>query len=254
MATPACIHSRRVSAFTLIELLTVIAIIGILAAILIPTVGAVRTRAAQTKSLSNLRQLGVAFRAFATDNKEYLPSANYNTSDSGGGSWDEVILPYLGYKMADGVVAPTAEALFFHPRDRAEPNAAKARRSYAMPRGDKANPAKHYVGVHDTSRPFYRRGTRLSELRQPNRVILLTERRDMGNNSFVGSWTFADVSDIQAQLVDPEKTHQLNGNGTLDFLFTDGHVKALKPDMTWGKENFGSPANPKAPGELWLVK
>ncbi|MEC7487460.1 MAG: prepilin-type N-terminal cleavage/methylation domain-containing protein, partial [Verrucomicrobiota bacterium] len=53
------------SAFTLIELLTVIAIIGILAAILIPAVGAVRQKASQAKSSSNMRQIALAYNNFS---------------------------------------------------------------------------------------------------------------------------------------------------------------------------------------------
>ncbi|PXA03097.1 hypothetical protein DDZ13_13595 [Coraliomargarita sinensis] len=51
--------------FTLIELLTVIAIIGILAAILIPAVGAVRIKAAQASSQSNLKQIALAYNNFS---------------------------------------------------------------------------------------------------------------------------------------------------------------------------------------------
>jgi prepilin-type N-terminal cleavage/methylation domain-containing protein/prepilin-type processing-associated H-X9-DG protein len=53
------------SGFTLIELLTVIAIIGILAAILIPAVGAVRIKAAQASSQSNLKQVALAYNNFS---------------------------------------------------------------------------------------------------------------------------------------------------------------------------------------------
>jgi prepilin-type N-terminal cleavage/methylation domain-containing protein/prepilin-type processing-associated H-X9-DG protein len=71
---------RPQAAFTLIELLTVIAIIGILAAILIPTVGAVRESARATQCVSNLRQIGVGLRMFAEDNRGFLPVATNFTA------------------------------------------------------------------------------------------------------------------------------------------------------------------------------
>lgn len=55
-------------AFTLIELLTVIAIIGILAAILIPVVGHVREQAKVAQCAVHLRDLGTAAHVYANDN------------------------------------------------------------------------------------------------------------------------------------------------------------------------------------------
>ena len=56
-------------AFTLIELLTVIAIIGILAAIVIPAVSRVRQTARNAQCVSNLRQWSQAVLLYANDNK-----------------------------------------------------------------------------------------------------------------------------------------------------------------------------------------
>ncbi|HLS27917.1 MAG TPA: type II secretion system protein [Opitutales bacterium] len=55
-------------AFTLIELLTVIAIIGILASILIPVTGQVREQGYRAKCQTNIRQQLLAMHMFADDN------------------------------------------------------------------------------------------------------------------------------------------------------------------------------------------
>lgn len=61
-------------AFTLIELLSVIAVIGVLSAILIPVVGKMRTQANLSESVSQLRQIGVAFSLYAQDHNGVYPA------------------------------------------------------------------------------------------------------------------------------------------------------------------------------------
>ena len=56
------------SAFTLLELLVVIAVIAILAALLLPALSGARLRAQQIKSLSNVKQLTLAGFMYSNDN------------------------------------------------------------------------------------------------------------------------------------------------------------------------------------------
>ena len=71
---PIAINRKYGIAFSLLELLVVIAIIAILAALLLPAVGSVKGKAKRTVCLNNLKQINVAVRLYADDHNSALPA------------------------------------------------------------------------------------------------------------------------------------------------------------------------------------
>ncbi len=68
-------HAARCAprAFTLVELLTVVGIIAVLIAVLLPMLSVVQRAAMQTRCASNLRQIGQAIVLYSADNAEWVP-------------------------------------------------------------------------------------------------------------------------------------------------------------------------------------
>lgn len=70
-------RASREPAFTLVELLVVIAVIAVLAGLLLPGVAAAKAKALKTRCVSNHRQLALAWALYAGDNDDRLARNGY---------------------------------------------------------------------------------------------------------------------------------------------------------------------------------
>ena len=89
--------------FTLVELLVVMAVVGLLASILTPFLRKGIDLAREGACKSNLRQWGIAFLTYAADHKGYLPHPDGQEraavgTDNGEHGWMDVLPPYMGLR------------------------------------------------------------------------------------------------------------------------------------------------------------
>jgi len=94
-------NTPRRQAFTLVELLVVITIIGMLVALLLPAVNAAREQARQTTCMNNQRNYGQAIQQFVTS-KDYFPayrsfmSSSLTSPGDFAISWQVALMPNYG--------------------------------------------------------------------------------------------------------------------------------------------------------------
>ena len=86
--TPLEVRRCFLTGFTLIELLVLIAIIALLLAILLPSLGKARDQAKNVRCRNNLKQIGLTFTLYTDDNEGKFPR--------NGGIWIVKFLPYIG--------------------------------------------------------------------------------------------------------------------------------------------------------------
>jgi type II secretory pathway pseudopilin PulG len=181
----------------LIELLTVIAIVGILAAITIPVIGMVRGKARAANSVSNLRQIFVALTLFADEHRDLFPKAAATVDWVPGEtnpaklSWAQQLLPYA-----------LGETFFLTPRFDREGSAyfIGARAAFVATGGQAA--------------------VRRNLIQFPSRFVLAGE-----TNYKFGEPDF-DKDDYTQNCLDTA-AGTLFADGTQAVLFADGHVSLI---------------------------
>lgn len=230
---PLCPPSQKPSAnnargFTLVELLTVIAIIVVLAAILIPVVGRVRENARTTHCARNLSGIGTAFQLYAADNKGLYPALRTQNSYKGeagtnptGKNWQEELSPYQSREVGDlSSLKAESDSYVFCPefvtRYRNDP---KWNSETSTSAGYGMNPN---LGVSGNN--VYKYRFKAALIAQPARTVLVG---DSGNYNLdvTSAW-----SPNTARLGGYGSGDPVRHAGKANYLYADGHVTLLDPD------------------------
>ncbi len=219
------------SAFTLVELLAVIAIIGILAAIIIPTVGHVRSAARDDVGLSHLRQIGLAASLYAGEHHNCYPYS-YKTGEY---DFSLVLAAYIAPGSAKYGEGMAGSEIFQDP-------------AATFPIG-----RLHY-SAHPVLMPDFANGGpqfNRSRLQRPGETVLVADGAqplsgDVHASFWAadggGSWTPFTGSAADGQPINPGPDTDTDssaghvrfraaGDSACKVVFADGHVRMLKKDQ-----------------------
>jgi prepilin-type N-terminal cleavage/methylation domain-containing protein/prepilin-type processing-associated H-X9-DG protein len=91
-------------AFTLVELLVVMAVIAILASLLLPALSTAKKRARAVHCLNNLKQIGAGAHMSAQDNDNML---QLDSLISGSGTWASILFTNVGLEQREMFLCPS---------------------------------------------------------------------------------------------------------------------------------------------------
>lgn len=232
-------------AFTLVEVLVVIAVIALLAAMLLPALNKARQSGRRTACVSNLRQLSVALSIYAGENQGDYPSVNQTNH------WPAQL--HRGYENFDVLLCPS---------DRRQPPRGVGITPDEAPRSYVMNLFRdHFAStLSPTELQRFNSGNFVGTMNEgsvgaPSDTIVFGEKRT-GVKDFY--FDLAGVFSGREHAVLEQRRHMRSsrpGSGGSNYAFADGSVKflpnghAFHPVNLWGVTGFIR-TNEGAQGEL----
>jgi prepilin-type N-terminal cleavage/methylation domain-containing protein/prepilin-type processing-associated H-X9-DG protein len=267
------IERRFHTAFTLIELLIVIAIIAILAAMLLPVLSKAKARATAIECQGNLKQLQLAWQMYANDHADFIPGNNW-WQEAGSNGMERCSLNWMtGWEdaTADDDTDNTNTDLLLNSQWSSLGDYTKSAAIYHCPAsrvmvkdGGGSFPLARTVSTNGwmgyTNRPdnsgfqFLRKTTDLVKISPSDAFVFIDERDDSVDDGFFG---VGMVNGYATMVEIPSNFH----GGVGPVTFADGHAELHRwrspdtqfPQQTVATEkyNFIS-VDPDDPDLLWL--
>lgn len=230
--------ATRRRGFTLVELMVVLAIVGLLAALLFPVFARAKRAAQELGSLSNMRQMGLALAMYAADHEGWFPAVKENLADPRMTTWVDEVQPYT-----------KARLLRRSPLDDSPAWA------------DLANPRLTSYGLNayfDFRHPPYF-GCSLDETVRPSETVVVAELRVrlLGSEFLVRGDHFhpqyygnpARVANARFQTLQWDPVRRLPRMTVFDeqtlvgpYIFADGHAARVPWPALWRQQDGQPPA------------
>jgi len=220
--------------FTLVELLVVIAIIGLLAGLGIPAINGGLGKARDGACLANMRQLGLAFLSYASENGGFLPRGNSNPDDTGASrEFYKAIygfIPTLNNKMSGKQV----NKVFLCPAEKQPPDKSNTccqyTASFALEAGNSSTTPTGQDGNGPRS---------LASIENQAKTIMLVDGK-IGNTGYMYSTESASTWNAVKEDIGksgPANTTKISfrhSNKTaIHAVYADGHAGTIK----WAERN-----------------
>jgi prepilin-type N-terminal cleavage/methylation domain-containing protein/prepilin-type processing-associated H-X9-DG protein len=249
------VRARSARAFTLIEVLVVVAIIALLVAVLMPALAAAKHRARMVVCATNLHTIGRAIFYYAQASKDELP-AGYRLNDKTkkyepSAETFEFLYPFVqkvGVKQGNLVSGSAGYILkipsYSCPEDR-EQHTTESKKINATTRVEIALSygVNSSILVDNDGRV-----RKLASIKNPSSIVAYLDAGDDQRSGDTG-WVLADgAADFNNNQCFFELRHR-TGN---QFLYLDGHVSfsqamhLSKPKVKNDRENYGLPPYPSA--------
>jgi prepilin-type N-terminal cleavage/methylation domain-containing protein/prepilin-type processing-associated H-X9-DG protein len=262
--------------FTLVELLTVIAVLAILATMLLPVLAKAREQARRTVCISNMHQIGLAMILYLDENMDTFPAANsvnnlaredwlhWDTGKYGGGSLEGRVIQrspiarYLGKFDTNLFRCPSDQLLrkldrWSDPVSNIQPAVSKPlpeaeknwvwqafRFSYALSSGNLVPGQSRGMAswIRKGDAPSYFRS---SAIRNPSEKIMFVEKRTIDEpKENPGDLSWGNKSSAwhwpPNQFPFDWLTERHTKKGNL--VFADGHIQTVKPAYSNDKRHY----------------